>query len=455
MTASHAPPGPKGNWLTGVMPDFNRDSLGFVTSLARDYGDVVRTRFLYLTAYFVNHPRDIERVLTTDNKNFIKPRSLRTPFFRRIVGTGLLTSEGDFWLRQRRLAQPAFHRDRVNAYGDIMSAYTERLIDEWRDGETRDIHADMMRLTMEIVARTLFSTDVGRDAEDVGRALTSIAEAFASQATLKWILDNRLPTPLHRRFFRTVGKLDDVIFKVIRERRAGGGDTGDLLSMLLKAQDEDGSRMSDRQLRDELMTLFLAGQETTALALSWAWHLLMNHPEAEARLNAELDEVLVGGCLPVVADLPKLRYAEMVIKESLRLYPPAWGVGREAVRDCEIGGYPIRKGAQVFMMSWVVHRDPRFYDAPEEFRPERWEGEEARQLPKFAYFPFGGGPRICIGNTFAMMEAVLCLSTIARRFRFRPAPDHTVTIMPAMSLRPRDGIRAVVNRRQKAEGSRQ
>lgn len=447
-TISPAPPGPKGHWLTGVMPDFNRDSLGFVTRLARDYGDVVRTRFLYITAYFISHPRDIERVLTTDNKNFIKARSLRTPFFQRIVGHGLLTSEGDFWLRQRRLAQPAFHRERINGYGEIMSAYTERLIDEWRDDETRDIHADMMRLTMEIVARTLFSADVGRDAEDVGRALAEIAEPFASQATVKWILDNRLPTATHRRFFRTVRKLDDVIFKVIRERRAEGHDTGDLLSMLLRAQDEDGSRMSDRQLRDELMTLFLAGQETTALALSWTWHLLMKHPEAEARLHAELDEVLSGGRLPTMADLPRLSYAEMVIKESMRLYPPAWGVGREAVRDCEVGGYRIKKGEQVFMMSWVVHRDARFYDAPEEFRPERWDGEEARGLPKFAYFPFGGGPRVCIGNAFAMMEAVLCLATIARRFRFLPAPNHHVTLMPAMSLRPRDGILAIIKRRQ-------
>ncbi len=446
MTASLVPPGPKGNWLTGMMPEFNRDSLGFVTRLARDYGDVVRTRFLYLTAYFISHPRDIERVLTTDNKNFIKARSLRTPFFRRIVGHGLLTSEGDFWRRQRRLAQPAFHRERTNRYGEIMVDYTERLIDGWRDGETRDVHQDMMHLTMEIVARTLFSADVTGDAEDVGRALTEIAKPFASQATLKWILDNRLPTPAHRRFFRTVQTLDDVIFKLIGERRANGADAGDLLSMLLEAQDEDGGRMTDRQLRDEVMTLFLAGQETTALALTWTWHLLMQHPEAEARLHAELAEVLDGGeRQPTVADLPRLPYTEMVIKESLRLYPPAWGVGREAVNDCEIGGYPIRRGAQVFMMSWVVHRDPRFYDAPEEFRPERWAGDEARRLPKFAYFPFGGGPRVCIGNAFAMMEAVLCLVTIARRFRFSPAFGHHVTIMPAMSLRPRDGIRVVVH----------
>ena len=457
VTASPAPripPGPKGNWLTGVMPEFTRDSLAFVTRLSRDYGDVVRTRFLYLYAYFLYDPRDIERVLVTDNKNFIKPRSMRTPFFARIVGHGLLTSEGDFWLRQRRLVQPAFHRERLDAYGASMVEHAERMTARWREGQTLDLHEEMMRLTMEIVARVLFSADVAGDTERVKRALAEIAEPFSQQATLKWIADNRLPTRVHRRFFRTVGELDEVIYKIIRERREAGARDGhdDLLSTLLAAQDEDGSRMNDRQLRDEVMTLFLAGQETTALALSWTWHLLMQHPEVERKLHAELDEVLGledgGTRVPTFADLPRLRYAEMVIKESMRLYPPAWGVGREAVKECEIGGYRVRKGAQIFMMTWAVHRDPRLFDAPEEFRPERWAGEEIKQLPKYAYFPFGGGPRLCVGNTFAMTEAVLCLASIARRFRFTPAPGHSVSPMPAMSLRPRDGIKAVAHARE-------
>ncbi|MGI9104853.1 MAG: cytochrome P450 [Pyrinomonadaceae bacterium] len=449
MSASPAASGPKGHWLTGVMPEFNRDPLSFIERCAREYGDVVPTRFFYVTAYFLNHPRDIEEVLVVRNKNFIKPGSLRTPFFRRIVGNGLLTSEGEFWRRQRRLVQPAFHRDRIDAYARIMTDYTERLMTQWRAGETRDLHADMMRLTMGIVTRALFSAEVGGDdAEEVGHALAEIARPFESQATLKWIIDNRLPTPAHRRFMRAVGKLDEVIYKLIRRRRESGEDAGDLLSMLLQARDEtDNSGMTDRQLRDEVMTMFLAGQETTALALSWSWHLLMQNPETEARLHAELAGVLDGGREPALADLPRLRYTEAIIKESMRLYPPAWGVGRQALADCVIGGQRIPKNAQVFMMSWVVHRDPRFYDAPAEFRPERWMGEETKNLPKFAYFPFGGGPRGCIGSAFATMETILCLAAIARRFRFHPAPGHQVSLMPAMSLRPRDGIKVIVKRR--------
>ncbi|HVG30810.1 MAG TPA: cytochrome P450 [Pyrinomonadaceae bacterium] len=447
---TRTPPRPPEHWLAGSMTEFQRDQLAFVTRMPREFGDLVRTRFLYAPCYFVSHPDLIEQVLQTKNRDFIKPISFRTPFFRRLIGTGLLTSEGDFWRRQRRLAQPAFHRDRIAAYGETMVAYADRLTGEWRDGEARDLHAEMMQLTMEIVARTLFSADVsGADAEEVKRALKEIAEPFAHQATFKWILDNRLPTPAHRRFMRTAEKLDGIIFKIIRARRESGEDAGDLLSMLLQARDEeaDGAGMTDKQLRDELMTLFLAGQETTALALTWGWHLLMQHPAAETRLYEEIDAVLEGGRAPKMEDLARLRYAESVVKESMRLYPPAWGVGREAVRDVEIGGYTIPKRAQVFMMSYAVQRDPRFWREPEAFRPERWSNGETKDLPKFAYFPFGGGPRVCIGNQFAMMEAVLSLASIARRFRFTPAPNSRVEPVPGMSLRPRDGLKVIVNQR--------
>ena len=444
-----AAPRVPGRLLTGVMPEFTRDSLAFVLKVAREYGDVARARFLYIDAYFVSHPDLIERVLVADNRHFIKPRSFRTPFFARIVGQGLLTSEGDFWRRQRRLAQPAFHRDRINAYAAEMTSSTEELIAGWRDGETRDLHEDMQRLTMEIVTRTLFSAEItDRDAEAIWEALAEIARPFSRQATLKWIADNRLPTRAHRRFFRQVARLDEVVFRIIAARRADADDRGDLLSMLLAARDEDGRGMDDRQLRDEVMTLFLAGQETTALALTWAWHLLAAHPEAENALHAELDEVLDGGRAARFDDLPRLRFAEAVVKESMRLYPPAWGVGREAARECEVGGYRIPRGAQVFMMTYAVHRDPRFFREPERFRPERWTNGEADSLPKFAYFPFGGGPRLCIGNSFAMIETVIALSTIARRFSFRHAPGHAaVAPLPAMSLRLRDGLKVTVTKR--------
>ena len=431
-------PGPKGNLILGVMPEFNRDTLAFIEQ-ARDYGDVVRMRFFYLTVHFLYNPAHIEYVLSTNAKNFIKSRSLRTPFFRRLVGNGLLTSEGEEWKRQRRLAQPAFHRQRISSYGDVMVEYADRMISGWRNDEVRDIHRDMMRLTLEVVVKTLFNADISGEADKVGRVLARMVKPFASQATLKWILDNRLPTPTNRRFNADAREIDNIVYRLIAERRSSGADQGDLLSMLLAAQDEDGSRMTDHQLRDEVMTLFLAGHETTALTLSWAWYLLAQNPEVEKNFHAELDEVLEGR-LPTVADMPRLKYTEKIAKESMRLYPPAYGVGREAIQEFELGGYRIPARAQLFMFQWVTQRDSRFFSEPNRFYPERWTEELTNSLPKYAYFPFGGGPRACIGNYFAMMEVVLLLATIGQRFRFSLLPDHQVSLMPAMSLRPAGGI---------------
>jgi len=439
------PPGPKGHPILGVMPEFNRDTLGFITR-CRDYGDVVRARFLYVNAYFIYHPDDIEYVVSTNARNFVKSMSLRSNFFHRLVGNGLLTSEGEIWKRQRRLAQPAFHRKRISAYGDVMVDYAHRMITMWQAGEARDIHRDMMRLTLEIVVKTLFNADVSQDADKVGRALAEIVKPFASQATLKWILDNRLPTAAHRRFHREAQKIDDIVYRIIADRRASGLDRGDLLSMLLRAQDEDGSQMTDKQLRDEVMTLFLAGHETTALTLSWTWYLLAQNPLVEQKFHAELDEVL-GGRLPTLEDLPRLKYLDTIAREAMRLYPPAYGLGREAIEDCEIGGFRVPRKTQVFMFQWVTQRDPRFFPEPETFRPERWTEEFSSSLPKYAYFPFGGGPRFCIGNTFAMMEIVLVLATIGQRFRLPLVPDQAVSILPAMSLRPKNGIHVVVENR--------
>src|ERR1043166_2764649 len=427
------------------MPEFNRDMLGFIERV-RDYGDVVRMRFFYLTVHFLYNPDHIEYVLSTNAKNFIKSRSLRTPFFRRLVGNGLLTSEGEEWKRQRRLAQPAFHRQRISAYGDVMVEYTERMIADWTGNEIRDIHRDMMRLTLEIVVKTLFDADISGDADKVRRVLSTMVKPFASQATLKWIADNRLPTPTHRRFNAAAREIDEIVYRLIAERRASGYDRGDLLSMLVAARDEDGSQMSDRQLRDEVMTLFLAGHETTALTLSWAWYLLAQNPEVEKNFHAELDQVL-GGRPPTVADMPRLQYAEKIAKESMRLSPPAYGVGREAVAAFETGGYRVRAGSQLFMFQWAMQRDPRYFNEPSRFYPERWTEDFTSGLPKYAYFPFGGGPRVCIGNYFALMEVVLLLATIGQRFRFSLLPEHPVSLMPAMSLRPADGIKVNVQKR--------
>lgn len=441
----YPPPGPKGQLIMGVMREFNSDTLAFIERCHRDYGDVVHTRFLWVHVYFIYHPDDIETLLTTNARSYRKAESLRSPFFRRLVGNGLVTSEGEFWRRQRRLAQPAFHRQRISSYGETMVQYAQRMLDTWRDGEQRDLSRDMTRLTLEVVVKTLFNADVSRDADHVGQVLTGLVKPFASQATLKWILDNRLPTPEHRRYFNAVSEIDRIVFRIIAERRASGYDEGDLLSMLLQAQDDDGTRMSDAQLRDEVMTLFLAGHETTALALSWTWYLLALNPEAEKKFHAELDEVL-GGRTPDVSDLPKLKYTDMIVKEVMRLYPPAFAVGREAIEDTELGGFPVPKGTQVFAFQWVTQRDARYFDEPAAFRPERWANGMSEQLPKYAYFPFGGGPRQCIGNYFALMEIVLLLATIGQRFRFSLA-DEKVEVLPVLSLRPKSGIRVVIKQR--------
>jgi cytochrome P450 len=414
------------------------------TELAR-YGDVVGIRVVNFKNVFINHPDLIEEVLVTHPRRYIKGRVLRAN--RHVFGEGLLTSEGDFWLRQRRLAQPAFHRAQIASYAAIMVEYTQRMLESWRDGEELDAHKEIMRLTLQIVAKTLFDADVAGDAQDVGKSLELLLELGANfRRTL--FVPHWVPTPTNLRIKREIAYIESILYRIIAERRASSRDTGDLLSMLLNAQDEDGSRMTDKQLRDETITLFLAGHETTASTLSWTWWLLAQNPAAEAKLHGELDSVL-GGRAPSVDDLSKLPYTANVITESLRLYPTAWGLARIAVEDHELGGYTVRKGMGVAMAQWVVHRDKRWYDAPEEFRPERWEGDLLKKLPRFAYFPFGGGPRQCIGNSFAVMEASLLLATIAQKFRLRLIAGHPVVPLASITLRPRHGVRVTLESRQR------
>jgi cytochrome P450 len=438
------PPGPSigvKRWSLG--PLNSGDPLGYFTGIVREYGDVVGLRVFNFRILLINHPNDIEDVLVNHPRKFIKGRVLQAN--KRVFGKGLLTSEGDFWLRQRRLAQPAFHRARIAGYGSTMVEYTERLLDEWQDGEERDIHKEMMRLTLQIVGKTLFDADVEHDAQDVGKSLELLLEIGADfRRTL--FVPQWLPTPTNLRKERAIRLIEKVLYRIIAEKRASGRDAGDLLSMLLAAQDEDGSRMTDQQLRDEAITLFLAGHETTANTLSWTWWLLAQNPAVEAKLHAELRTVL-GGRAPTLEDLPKLIYTNHVITESMRLYPPAWGTARTAIEDHEIAGYAVPKGSGVSFAQWTVHRDARWYDAPEEFRPGRWEGDLLKRIPKFAYFPFGGGPRQCIGNSFALMESVLTLATIAQRYRFRLVEGHPVVPLASITLRPRYGIRVVLEAR--------
>jgi cytochrome P450 len=412
-------------------------------TLQHDYGDIVTMRYYSFRVYFISHPDYIEQVLVTDNRKFIKGRILRKN--RQLFGNGLLTSEGDFWLRQRRLAQPAFHRGRIASYADTMVRYASRIASEWSDGEERDLHAEMMRLTLSIVAKTLFDADVDREAKRVGHALEAIMRLNSDFRKLI-LTPTWLPTPRKIRATIATAKLNRIIYRFIEERRASGVDNGDLLSMLLAARDDDGSRMTDRQLRDEAITIFLAGHETTANALAWTWMLLAQNPIVEAKLHEELDRVL-GGRVPTVDDLPNLRYTNHVVTESLRLYPPAWGMARIAIEDTEIAGYPISKGCGVSLAQWVVHRDPRWFEAPLEFRPERWEGDLLKRLPRFAYFPFGGGPRQCIGNNFAVMEASLLLATLAQQFKISLVPGKEIIPAASITLRPKTGIWGKIEKR--------
>jgi cytochrome P450 len=429
------PPGPKGHWLTGHLPDFRRGSLEFITQVAREYGDFVPVRLGRRRLVLVSDPDAIEEVLVPHSRDFIKHFGLQLT--RQLLGNGLLNSEGDFWLRQRRLAQPAFHRDRIRAYGQIMVGHALEMLDGWRDGQRRDLAAEMMALTMRIAAKTLFDADDPGEAEVIRQALAESSHLFNVRFASLIRFPLSWPTPRNLKMRRICDRLNAIIYRFIAERRAAG-DTGkgDLLSLLLYARDVegDGSGMTDRQLRDELMTLFLAGQETTALALSWSWYLLADHPAAFDRLAAELDEVL-GGRAPTPDDYPRLKFAEAVVLESMRLYPPAALLGREAVRDLTIGGYRIPKGTTLFLCQWITHRDARWFDWPEEFVPERWLDGLAGRLHRYAYFPFGGGPRICIGNTFAMMEAVMVVAAVAQRYRFTRADGEPIAPLPSITLR--------------------
>jgi cytochrome P450 len=451
MPHSRHPPGPRGRLLSGNLRQYFADPLGFMTQCARQYGDVVALRFGPKPVLLLSHPDLVEYVLVTGNRNFKKDFTIQ--LYRPFLGNGLLTSEGDFWLRQRRLAQPAFQRQRIAGYGETMVAYTERMLAGWHDGETRDLHADLMGLTLDIAARTLFGIDMTGEAHRVGAALADGLEGIEYRFSSLLIPPLWVPTPNNRRIHRARRALDEILYRKIEEKRRSGLVGDDLLSLLLHARDEDdGSGMTDLQLRDEAMTLLLAGHETTALALSWTWYLLALYPEVEEELEAELQAVL-GGRSPTVADLPRLLYTEQVVTEAMRLYPPAYGLGREAIDDCTIGGYHVRRGTTIFVFQWVVHRDPRYFDNPEEFRPARWADGLAQRLPRYAYFPFGGGPRMCVGSTFALMETALVLATVAQRFRMRLVPGAQVTPWPSITLRPRHGIQVKLSARPAANSS--
>jgi len=443
-SAQKFPPGPPPNLIRSLFGAMQQNPLDYFTAMAQEYGDVSGMRIGKFRSLFINHPDLIEDVLVNNSRKYHKGRILQANKY--LFGEGLLTSEGDFWLRQRRLTQPAFHRARVSAYAATMAEYAEQLIATWRNGQERDIHEEMMQLALRIVGKTLFDADVTRDAKEVGETLDILLH-IAANFGRTILVPLWVPTPRNIRAKLGIKRLEKVIYRIIADRRASGRDTGDLLSILLQAQDEEGTPMNDRQLRDETITLFLAGHETTANTISWTWWLLAQNPAVEKKFHEELDGVL-GGRAPTVDDLPKLTYLSNMLTESLRLYPTAWGMARLAAEEHEIAGYPVRPGYGVAFAQWVIHRDVRWFDAPLEFRPERWENGLAKQLPRFAYFPFGGGPRQCIGNTFALMEASVVLATIGQRFRFGLTAGHKVTPLASITLRPKNGIQVRLEARE-------
>ena len=437
--------GPSGNSIVGNLAELGEDPLGFLVSCDRDYGDIVPLRLGLTPACLITHPDLIEQVLK-GRESFVKSRGFRA--LHTLLGKGLLTNEGDSWFRQRRLIQPVFHRKRIEGYGQIMVDYTEQMLATWHPDQSRDIHLDMMRLTLNIVMKAIFNQDVSTgEAETVAHALDVAMNWFDSKRRQNFLIWEWFPRPENIRYRDAISGMNDTIYEIIRQRRESGEDPGDLLSMMMAARDEDdGSGMSDQQLRDEIATLMLAGHETTANALSWTWMLLSQNPDAEAKLHEELQQVLQGRS-PTIADLPQLPYANAVITESLRLYPPVSLVGREAVEDVKVGDYVIPEGCVVMLSQWVMHHSPQYFDDADAFQPERWLSDLEKQLPRGVYFPFGDGPRICIGKGFAMMEAVLILATVAQKYSLKLVPAHKIVPQPSITLRPEHGIQVTLNRR--------
>jgi cytochrome P450 len=444
-----------GNWFFGNMRQFSDDRLGTMVEASR-LGRIVHLRFLNQHVYLLREPEDIKWVLVDNHRNYHKGHGTRA--LKPILGEGLLTSEDDLHQRQRRLIQPAFHRQRIAAYAEIISRFAGRQMEGWQDGQTFDLHEELMRLTMVIVAQCLFDVDVSARASGLGQAIGDLIHDFNFNriGPVGQFID-RFDVPRARRRKARLEVLDGLIYEMIRARRAEGKDHGDLLSMLVYAQDDEAQHagapaMSDRQVRDELLTLFIAGHETTAIAVTWTFYLLSQHPEVEARLLEELTGVLGAPGnedvrLPCWDDLPRLEYTRRVFAEAMRLYPPAWATARLAIHDDEIAGARIPAGSGVIVSPYVTHRDARFWPEPARFDPDRFTEAAEAGRPKFAYFPFGGGPRRCIGEPFAWMEGQLLVAALAHRWHVAVQPGYVPALMPQVTLRPKAGLPVTVQRR--------
>ena len=441
IARSSAIPGPAGNRFFGsLVNESRRDPLRFMTRLAHTYGDVCSFRVGLEHVFFVNHPDDVRNILVNHYDNFLKGRGKQRS--RRFLGEGLLLSEGNKHRSQRRLAQPAFHRGRIAGYASVMGEHCERMMSQWGDGQVIDIWPDMVRLTLGIVGKTLFDADVESESDRVGRAMSAAVSRYrAFKLPLAKALE-RMPLPSMLRFHRGKARLRRVVLDLIEERRRSGRDHGDLLSMLLLAEDEedDQRRMTSEEVWDEALTFFIAGYDTIATAMMWTWYLLSQHPEVEARLHAEVDAVLASGGPATLDHLPRLSYTEQVLSESMRIYPPTWRLVRRAIRDFPVGDHVIPAGSLVVVCQYAMHRHPRYFPDPERFDPERFTSEAKASRPKFSYFPFGGGPRNCMGEPFAMLEGVILIASIARRWRLSLVPDHKIEVRAEHLLRSKNGM---------------
>lgn len=446
------PDGPRINLAIAIAAQmlpalFKLDGLAFGLHVARNYGDIAYYHVGPLRVYQLNHPDLVRQVLVDQPEKFHKPRLIKRAF-RPFAGNGLLTSDGAFWKQQRKLIQPAFHHRQLAAYGDVMVAHTLRMIDSFADGEIREIASEMTKLTLDVVVSSLFGSELPPEAREIAGSMNAVMDAANYRLNRPVHIPSWVPTRRNLREKRALKGLDSMLRTLVRSRRASGHSCQDLLSVLLAAVDEEsGAPMSDQQLRDEMMTLFLAGHETTATALTWALYLLSRYREVDAKLQEELQRVL-GGRPPAAIDLPNLPYTGMVIREAIRLYPPGPAFAREPVEDVMIAGYKVRRGGIVLVNVYTLQRDPRFYADPERYDPERFCPGWEERIPRYAYLPFGGGPRVCIGNGFAMMEARLILATIAQHYKLSLDASDEIKPVQLVTLKPASPVRMRLERRK-------
>ena len=436
---SKLPPGPRPKIPLGHLFSFRKDSIGFLRKIANEYGDIVHFKIGPIRIVLLNHPDLIKEVLSTQHRNFVKGRPLEMA--KELLGEGLLTSEGEFHKRQSRLIQPAFHRNMIESYATSMTKCAVRLMDDWEEGLKVDIKEEMTKMSMAIAGKTMFNTDVEKEATEINKALDTATSLFGRIPLpfAEWLL--KLPFPGTLRFYRAKARLDDTISRMIDDRRRNKLDNGDLLSLLLRSKNEngDGGGMSDQQVRDEALTLFLTAFDTTSTALTWTWYLLSQNPEVEAELHEELDHVLQGR-LPTAEDIPHLKYTRMVLGESLRIYPPSYVIPRQAVQDFTIDKYIVPGGTIILMSPYLIHHDSRFHPDPEKFNPHAWDKHSRSQNSKYEYLPFSRGPRSCIGEPFAWMQGTLVLASIAQLWRIKLVPGHPVEFLQLINLRPRYGM---------------